>query len=63
MVRITLTTPKAAFAGVMSITSFARFTASIATFKEERTPSRRFGCWGFGVMVVGGSDEEWRQWE
>ena len=44
--------PKTAFAGVMLETSFARFMASIATFSEERTPSRRpFGRWDLASMV------------
>ena len=39
MVRITLTVLKTALAGVISITSFAMFMASIAVFNEERMPS------------------------
>jgi hypothetical protein len=39
-----LTEPKTALAGVMLNASFARFIASMAEFKEERTPSRDFGC-------------------
>jgi len=43
IVRRILTEPKAALAGVTLETSFARFTASMATFNEERIPSRSFG--------------------
>ena len=39
MVRTTLAVPKTALAGVMPITSFAIFMASIAAFNEEWTPS------------------------
>ena len=42
-VRITLVEAKTAFAGMMSITSLAIFMASMATFNEEITPSRRLG--------------------
>jgi len=42
IVRRTLTEPKTALAGVMLDTSFARFTASMATFNDERASSRRF---------------------
>lgn len=51
VVRITLTEPKAALAGVMPNESFARLTPSIAAFKEERVVSRRFGRWGLVAMV------------
>lgn len=44
IVSIMLTEPKTAFAGVMLETSFARFKVSMATFSEESTLSRRFGC-------------------
>ena len=37
VVRRTLTAAKAAVAGVMLEASFARFTASMAAFSEERT--------------------------
>ena len=40
MVRTTLTEPKTALAGVMLEISFARFMASVAAFKDVRTPSR-----------------------
>ena len=52
MVRMTLTEPQTAFAGVMLKISLVRFKASMATFSEERTlSSERFDRWGFGVMV------------
>ena len=63
MVRITLTAPNAALAGVMLKTSFAIFMASMAAFKEERTVSRCFCSWDFGFIVEGrGSRKEttWR---
>ena len=41
--RITLTEPKTALAGVMLETSLARFEVSMATLNAERTLSRRFG--------------------
>jgi len=50
IVRITLTEPKAAFAGVILNASFARFMASMAVFKEERVPSRRLGRRDFVSM-------------
>ena len=53
MVRRTLTEPKTALAGVTLETSFARFMASIATFNDERTPSRRSCRWESGSMVEG----------
>ena len=40
MTRTMLTEPKTAFAGVMLEISFARFMASMAAFKDVRTPSR-----------------------
>ena len=52
IVRRTLTEPKAAFAGVIPAISFARFRDSMATFNEERAPSRPFGRWEF-VSIVG----------
>ena len=45
------TEPKAAFAGVILATSFARLRPSIARPNVERTPSRPFGCWDLSVMV------------
>jgi len=51
MVRITLTVPKTALAGVMLEISFARFMASMAAFNGERAPSRRSGRWDVVVMV------------
>jgi len=42
---------KAALAGVMLETSFARFRTSMATFSEERTPFRPFGRWNSAAMV------------
>ena len=47
IVKITATEPKTALAGVMLEISFARFEASMSTFKAERTPSRSFGRWEF----------------
>ena len=58
-----LTVPKVALAGVTSETSFARFTMSMATFNEERAPSRFLGCWDLVVIVAtrGGREEAvWR---
>ena len=56
MVRMTVTEPRAALAGVMLNASFAMFMVSMATFKEERTVSRRFGRWGLGSMVKSRGD-------
>ena len=58
MVRMTVTEPRAALAGVMLNASFAMFMVSMATFKEERTVSRRFGRWGLGSMVKSRGDCE-----
>ena len=60
--RITLTEAKAALAGVIAITSFAIFIASIAAFNEERVTSRLFGRWGFGSMVETRGSCEQRAW-
>ena len=49
--RITLTEPKAALAGVMLNTSFAIFIASIAAFNKEIAVSGRFGRCDFVAMV------------
>ena len=43
MVRSMLTEPKTAVAGVILEISFARFSPSMATLREERIPSRPFG--------------------
>jgi len=43
IVRRTLTEPKTALAGVIVEISFARFKVWMATFNEERVPSRPFG--------------------
>jgi len=51
------TVPKAAVAGVTVEASFATFTTLIATFNEERAPSRCLGGWD-SVVIVGGSCEE-----
>ena len=51
MVSRTPTEPKTAFAGVMLETSFARFTASMARFNEERVLSRLFGRLGLVAIV------------
>jgi len=58
-----VTVPKAALAGVMSETSFARFTMSMATFNEERAPSRFLGCWDSVVIAEtrGGGEEAVRR--
>ena len=45
-----LTEPKAALAGVIHETSFARFIASMATFNEERVPSRPSSRWDLADM-------------
>ena len=59
MVRRALTEPKTALAGVALEISFARFKASIATFKEERRPSRVFDSWGLVAIVEVGFGCEW----
>ena len=41
MVRIMLTEPKTALAGVGLEASFVRFMTSMAAFNSERAPSRR----------------------
>ena len=51
MVRRMATEPKAALAGVMLETSFARFSASMAMSNEDRKPSGPFGCWDLVAMV------------
>ena len=42
MVRMTVTEPNAAVAGVMFTASFPIFMASMATFSKDRTLARRF---------------------
>ena len=59
MVRITLTQPKAALAGVMPSTSFAIFMASMAAFNKERAVSGRFGRCDFVSML----SRNWRWME
>ena len=51
IVRITLTEPKTALAGLILEGSFARVVASIAAFKAEITPSRSLGRWDMVSMV------------
>ena len=51
MARRMLTEPKTALAGVTLESSFARFSPSMATLSEERTPSRPLGRWGLVVIV------------
>jgi len=51
IVRIALTVPNTALAGVTLESSLARFKASTAAFSEERATSRRFGRWDFVSMV------------
>jgi len=51
IVRILLTDPKTALAGVMVETAFARFMASMAISNEEMVPSRPFGRWGLASIV------------
>ena len=51
MVRITLTGPQTALAGVALKISLVMFKASIAMFSEERVLSRCFGRWGFEAMM------------
>ena len=46
-----LTEPKTALAGVMLETSFARFSVSMATFSEERAPSRPLCRWNLATMA------------
>ena len=50
-VRITLTVPKTALAGVTLDASFARFKASMATFNAEMVPSHSLGRWDPAFMV------------
>jgi hypothetical protein len=38
-------------AGVTLVASLARFSSSMATFSEERAPSRPFGLWDLSVVV------------
>ena len=51
VVRITLTEPKTAPAGVILESSLARFKASIAVFNVEIAPSRPLGRWDLSSMV------------
>ena len=51
IVRIALTEPKTALAGVILESSFARFKASMATFNAEIMLSRPLGRWGSASMV------------
>lgn len=46
-----MTEPNTALAGVIQEISFARPRASMATFNEDRAPSRGFGRWDFVSMV------------
>lgn len=50
MVRMALTEPQTALAGVMLKSSFVRLVASMATFSKDRVFSRRFGRCGFVSM-------------
>jgi hypothetical protein len=56
------TEPKTILAGAISTMSFARFTASMARFNEERAPSRSFGRCEFAAMVEGGGSSEKPAW-
>ena len=58
IVRITLTEPKTALAGVILEISFARFKASMAIFNAEIAPSRPLGRWDLGSMVETGGNCE-----
>jgi len=51
IVRIMLTEPKTALAGVILASSFAKFKASMAAFNAEIAPSRPFGRWDSAFMV------------
>ena len=51
MVRITLTGPQTALAGVALKISLVMFKASIAMFSEERALSRCFVRWGLEAMA------------
>ena len=51
IVRITLTEPKTAFAGVILESSLARFKASMTAFNAEIAPSRPLGRWDPPSMV------------
>ena len=59
----TPTKTKAAVAGVILETSFARFMASMAIFNNERTPSRPFHRWGsvFIPRTRGGREKRWNE--
>jgi len=49
--RITLTVPKTALAGVILESSFARFRASMVAFNAEIVFSRPLGHWDSACMV------------
>ena len=53
-----MTEPRTALAGVALEISFTRFRASMATFKEERRPSRVFNSWGMVAIVETGDGYE-----
>ena len=52
IVRIALTVPKTALAGVTPESSFARFKAVTAASSEERATSRCFDRWGLVLSMV-----------
>jgi hypothetical protein len=58
IVRMTLTVPKTALAGVMLERFSAKFRPSMTIFNEKRTLSRRFDCLAFGSM---GSKSVWER--
>jgi len=58
VVRMMLTEPKTALAGVMLESSFARFKASMVVFNTRIVPSLPLGRWDSAPMVeTGGSWE------
>ena len=61
--RITLTEPQTALAGVILKISFVRLKVSMVTFSKERVLSRRFDWCDLGSMVeTEGSWEKARRW-
>ena len=62
IIKITANEPKTALAGVALEISFARFEASMSTFKAERIPSRSFGRWEFVAIVETRGSREKAVW-
>jgi hypothetical protein len=51
IVRRILAEVNAALAGVTLVAPFARFKAPMATFSDERAPSRPLGLWDLSAVV------------